>query len=1323
MKMLNRHVLLVLAVFCAQISPILKAADPVELAWPSMERSETRPWTWWWWHGCAVTKTDITANLKSLQKSGIGGVSIVCLLDVRDDQARKLGYLSKEWVEAIVHAKHEARRLGMDVDMSPVPGWAFGGPWVAREDSCAVVEVRQWKANPMPTLSPDDIRNLDAIVLVTADGQTLDLTGKMREAGGLGGMPPAPTGTYYAVITRRGSSGVRMPTADGSGWVVDHLSPSAVRNYFRPFDQAFAGLTSADLPRAFNNDSWEISLDWTPGLLDEFAKRRGYDLRRQLPAFAGQGSADLVSRVACDYRETVADLMLDNFTVTYKQWASGHGCRISGEVIDEPGNDLDLNMLYDIPQADIGGPPSWFFPDGDYATDKMFRCGKFAASPAHILGKPLIASETLTCLGPILDTPLEQAKEKIDYDLVAGINHTMFHGITYSPASVRWPGWLFYAGTHLGPFNPMWRQGKAFCDYVARCQSFLQAGRPDSDVLLYYPVHDAWSRRQPGEVSAPGVFGMSSPGPTVGEKLWRAGYDFDFSSDRLLESFKVIDGRLVSPGTTHRTLVISGCRLMPAKTLERIIQLADGGATVIFDGELPADVPGLGRLDQRRAIFKSALSKIESARAAAGPSGVGSIGKGKVIFTDNVLDAMVKSGIQREAMVDSRLRYVRRSDAQGTTYFITSLSLDKRVDGWIPVAATGESAAIFDPMTGAMGIAEFRKSAAGGSLVRLQLEPRESRIVRVLNAVPAGPAWPYLAPAGDPIPLTGSWNVRFLEGGETIPHEETIDKLASWTEWKSDQAGALRAFSGVASYTLKFPTPRVSADAWAIDLGDVCHTARVRLNGTLLGDLFCRPMRVTAAALAKDGRNILEIEVANAPINRAADLDIRGIVWQKTMGEDASSYRIGDFLFNWSTKDAKWVPRPSGLLGPVRLIPLAKQQPSTAVDVTDLRCEYLKDPLGIDVVKLDSEAWDRLATWIDLNTPAHGTWTEIVGAGLVTPQRDRRREMLKRYAQRDEDPEEISGGPAKAIAFEPRATGPPPPVPARVELRGWPFDAAEARRRQAENGTFEREINLGNGVRLDFVLIPKGEFIMGDTNSEPGPRCVTIANPFWMGRFEISNEQYAQFDSSHDSRIERGDFLQFSETERGYPANGPRQPVVRVSWNEAIAFCRWLSEKTGERCALPTEAQWEYACRAGTATALWFGGLETDFSEFANLADHSLRAMPTFGWGLPSGAIPPWRPAIDSVHDKFRISAPVGSFEPNAWGLCDMHGNVWEWTAGDFNRDRKTVRGGSWWDRPFRATSASRLGYRPWQRVYDVGFRVMINASNATEYAAAMPDK
>jgi formylglycine-generating enzyme required for sulfatase activity len=353
-------------------------------------------------------------------------------------------------------------------------------------------------------------------------------------------------------------------------------------------------------------------------------------------------------------------------------------------------------------------------------------------------------------------------------------------------------------------------------------------------------------------------------------------------------------------------------------------------------------------------------------------------------------------------------------------------------------------------------------------------------------------------------------------------------------------------------------------------------------------------------------------------------------------------------------------------------------------------------------VNLDAEAWDRLITWIDLNTPAHGTWSEIVGPGKVAAQRDRRRELLKRYANRDEDPEAIPAAAATPVAFEAPASTAAQPAPARMEIPGWPFAAAEAARRQGEDGQFERRLDLGGGVFLDLVRIPSGELVMGNSTR------VAIREPFWLGRCEITNAQFARFDPSHDSRIERGDFLQFSTTERGYPANLPQQPVVRVSWDQAQAFCRWLTAKSGEPCALPGEAQWEYACRAGTASPLWFGALETDFSKFANLADHSLRVMPTFGWGLPSGAIPPWRPAIETVNDGFRIAAPAGSFAPNAWGLCDMAGNVWEWTADDFNAERKAVRGGSWAERPGLATSASRQGYRPWQRVYHVGFRVMI---------------
>jgi formylglycine-generating enzyme required for sulfatase activity len=361
-------------------------------------------------------------------------------------------------------------------------------------------------------------------------------------------------------------------------------------------------------------------------------------------------------------------------------------------------------------------------------------------------------------------------------------------------------------------------------------------------------------------------------------------------------------------------------------------------------------------------------------------------------------------------------------------------------------------------------------------------------------------------------------------------------------------------------------------------------------------------------------------------------------------------------------------------------------------------------------VQLEPEAWDRLTTWIDLNAPAHGTWHEIVGNGLVDPMRDRRRAMFTKYAGIDEDPEAVLDLPAfvanlPVVQTEVAASEAP-------TVAGWPFDAQEAERLVAAEGQTERAVDLGDGMELKLVRIPAGGLVMGSRDGPPDESMAAarVEEPFWMGALEVTNEQYARFDPAHDSRLETGDYLQFSIEERGYPVNEPKQPVARVSWNEAQGFCKWLSGKTGMSFALPTETQWEWACRAGTDTPLWFGDTQTDFSPYANLADHCLKFVDTFApWALPSGAIAPWRPAVDSVNDKFRVSAPVGTYQPNPWGLYDMHGNVAEWTASDYQAGSKVVRGGSWYDVPQRARSAYREAYPPYRGVYDVGFRVVWN--------------
>jgi formylglycine-generating enzyme required for sulfatase activity len=244
---------------------------------------------------------------------------------------------------------------------------------------------------------------------------------------------------------------------------------------------------------------------------------------------------------------------------------------------------------------------------------------------------------------------------------------------------------------------------------------------------------------------------------------------------------------------------------------------------------------------------------------------------------------------------------------------------------------------------------------------------------------------------------------------------------------------------------------------------------------------------------------------------------------------------------------------------------------------------------------------------------------------------------------------------------------------------------------------------------------------MGDPNGadDERPRRMKIERPFWLGKFEISNEQYRCFDPSHSSGVEP--ILGLKWGIGHFPSlDGSQQPVCRVSWQEATAFCRWLSTQTGKPFSLPTEAQWEWACRSGTNRALSFGDASSDYAAFANLADAS------YLWLCHSELMPPFPLADANVNDGQTVSAPVifpsgPSRKPNAWGLYDMHGNAAEWTSSAYTpqasvgdrtgpgaSDRRVVRGGSWADPARFARSARRASFNPWQRIYNVGFRVII---------------
>jgi formylglycine-generating enzyme required for sulfatase activity len=319
-------------------------------------------------------------------------------------------------------------------------------------------------------------------------------------------------------------------------------------------------------------------------------------------------------------------------------------------------------------------------------------------------------------------------------------------------------------------------------------------------------------------------------------------------------------------------------------------------------------------------------------------------------------------------------------------------------------------------------------------------------------------------------------------------------------------------------------------------------------------------------------------------------------------------------------------------------------------------------------VELDREAYERLYTWIDLNVPYYGTWSEF--RDIPGGQRERRMELRKLHAGIATDYEVIPvpdrpAAPVTAIIPEQ-----PSALPVtRIECPGWPFDGREARRRQ---GKVRERVSIVEGrgrtkLELPMARIPAGAFVMGDAAGAPdeGPPCrVEIGQPFWISKEPISNELFALFDPNHDSGYLDRDGKDHSN--RGIPLNGGDQPVVRVSWAQAMAFCEWLSERTGQRYALPTEAQWEFACRAG-ATADQAG----------------------------------------SGRD---------------WGIPGMPGQISEWTRSEYRpypylpddgRDdrlrqgRKVVRGGRGINLSDSRRDTYRLDYHWWQGVWDVGFRVV----------------
>jgi hypothetical protein len=874
---------------CLLVHSARPAAAQDPLAWPTVEVT-AKPWTFWWWMGSEVNPADITRELDRYQKAGMGGVHIIPIYGAKGYEKQAIEYLSPRWMEMLAHSVSEARRLGMDCDMTLGTGWCFGGPNISDRDANATLVLKTINVKGGDAIKDKfDARSTQALMAFPETGQPIELTTKIKPDGTVDWTAPTGKWKIYAISQKPSRQKVKRAAPGGAGYMLNPFYGQAIRDYLPRFTEAFAKY-DGPRPRAVYQDSYEYQSNWSPDLFAQFEKRRGYRLQDHLPALLDDAKDDeLTGRVKGDFRATISDLMVEEFMPPWVNWGHEHKMITRTQSHGSPGNLLDLSAAADVPETEM------------FSKDRNPLVAKFASSAAHVTGKKLTSSETGTWLAEHFTETLGEMKRLQDELFVSGVNHIFYHGTCYSPDDAAWPGWCFYASTEMNPRNAIWHDVPALNAYVARCQSILQMGTPDNDVLLYWPIHDLWHSLngmiQPLTVHHTDWLTQQPIGRDA-KILWQRGYCFDYVSDR----------QLTGGGLKNRIVVVPPCSHVPVETMAKLIEMARGGATVIFHDHLPTDVPGLGELEKRRAALKALTAELKFTA-----DGSATIGTGKVIVGGDLEAALAGAGAAREPVADrAGVMFIRRAWAGGHHYFITNAG-DKGLDEWVALARAGKAAALMDPMTDRAGMVATR----GGNTVRLQLRPGQSVIVRTFDA-DAGdaPKWQYEDPALPPAEIRGTWRVKFVDGGPELPAAFETAALASWTE-QSD--ARTKAFAGSAVYSITFNPPTraqfSSPGGWVLDLGKVCHSARVRLNGKEIGTAIMPPYRVRVDQF-NDADNVLEVEVTNQSANRIRDLDRRGVRWRNF--EDINVVNIDYKPFDASN----WPVRESGLIGPVTVTPL-----------------------------------------------------------------------------------------------------------------------------------------------------------------------------------------------------------------------------------------------------------------------------------------------------------------------------------------------------------------------------------------------------------------
>lgn len=906
---------------------VCASASMAQVTWPAITQ-QSKPWTRWWWMGSAVDKENINKSLQQYAKAGFGGVEIVPIYGAKGFEHRYIKYLSPEWMKILDHTVQQSTALDMGVYISVGTGWPIGGTHVTNTDAASKAIVQQYDLKKNTKLKEQLVVNnhrqkgpiaLSVLMGYNSKGQSIDLSSKVDAAGNLNYLALEDL-KLVALFNAKTMQAVKRAAPGGEGLTIDHFSKQATSNYFKIFDTAFGNRSHG--VKGFFNDSYEVyGANWTPEFFKEFEARRGYDLKNYLNLLFSDQAVDQVARIKSDYRETMSDLMRENFSTVYTDWTHKRNTLSVNQAHGSPGNLLDLYGAFDVPETETFG--SSYFPikglrrdSGDIRNvDPDPNMLKFASSAAHVYGKPLTSSETFTWLGEHFKTAWSQCKPEVDQVFLSGVNHVFYHGTTYSPADAKWPGWLFYASVNFVPNNSLWPHLSGLNNYISRCQAVLQAGQPDNELAIYWPVYDVWHNAK----------GMDKPlsvhhvddwlHPTSFYKnlqaLQKEGYALDFISDRMLNNANVNKGLLQvgNRGATYKILVVPSVEKMPVSTFKDLMRIANTGGVVIME-HLPKDVPGFKNTDQQRAELEKLVTNLKL-RFSDGLQ-TANIGKGKIIV-GNTSSALSAQKVYPETMAKFGLKFIRRKATDGVYYFVVNQTAWD-IDEMVVLENTAESVSSMDPLTGEARFLPFKQGEKDTGF-RLRLKSGASIILKLSNKVEsAAVTESYLQETETVIDLSGNkWSISFKNGGPQVPSSRLSNGIRPWTSFTEDPA--TQSFSGTGVYSTSF-TVKNKAKDYLLKLNNLYESAKIIINGKDAGLIWSLPFEMQVGKYLKEGVNSIQIEVCNLMANRIRYMDLKHEVWR-------NYHEINFVNINYKDFDAgKWNVQPSGLDGAVKLIAL-----------------------------------------------------------------------------------------------------------------------------------------------------------------------------------------------------------------------------------------------------------------------------------------------------------------------------------------------------------------------------------------------------------------